>query len=158
MSFCIKILNHIIQRTIAGKRDDAILEFGFFFGGRRRDEIAKARYRFLEKAPCSAFRYYLHHSKTDQTGKRLELEVKAKNTKNLKNWIKAANIYDGSLFSVSFSYSDPRKEDETHYSQYLIERAYSRHYIWNQSQEKKLKVINEAMPEQEGAVDQGHSV
>ena len=39
-----------------------------------------------------------------------------------------------------------------------IERAYSRHYIWNQSQEKKLKVINEAMPEQGGAVDQGHSV
>ena len=38
-----------------------------------------------------------------------------------------------------------------------LEKAYSRHYIWNQSQEKKLKVINEAMPEQGGAVDQGHS-
>ncbi len=38
-----------------------------------------------------------------------------------------------------------------------IEKAYSRHYIWNQSQEKKLKVINEVMPEQGGAVDQGHS-
>ena len=25
-----------------------------------------------------------------------------------------------------------------------LEKAYSRHYIWNQSQEKKLKVINEA--------------
>jgi len=38
-----------------------------------------------------------------------------------------------------------------------IEKTYSSHYIWNQSQEKKLKVINEAMPEQGGAVDQGHS-
>jgi len=38
-----------------------------------------------------------------------------------------------------------------------LEKAYSRHYIWNQSQEKKLKVINEAMPEQGSAVDQGHS-
>jgi len=37
------------------------------------------------------------------------------------------------------------------------EKVYSSHYIWNQSQEKKLKVINEAMPEQRGAVDQDHS-
>jgi len=28
-----------------------------------------------------------------------------------------------------------------------LEKAYSRHYIWNQSQEKKLNVINEAMSE-----------
>jgi len=27
-----------------------------------------------------------------------------------------------------------------------IEKTYSSYYIWNQSQEKKLKVINEAMP------------
>ncbi len=38
-----------------------------------------------------------------------------------------------------------------------LEMAYSCHYIWNQSHEKKLKIINEAMPEQGGAVDQGHS-
>jgi len=38
-----------------------------------------------------------------------------------------------------------------------LEKAYFRHYIWNQSQEKKLKVINEAMPEQGGAFVQGHS-
>ena len=37
------------------------------------------------------------------------------------------------------------------------EKVYSSHYIWNQSQEKKLKVINEAMPEQRGAVNQDHS-
>ena len=29
-----------------------------------------------------------------------------------------------------------------------IEKAYSRHYIWNQSQEKKLKVINKPLSEQ----------
>ena len=38
-----------------------------------------------------------------------------------------------------------------------LEEAYSRHYIWNQSQKNKLKVINEDRPEQGGAVDQGHS-
>lgn len=30
-----------------------------------------------------------------------------------------------------------------------LEKAYSRHYVWNQSQEKKLKAINEAEPEQD---------
>lgn len=29
-----------------------------------------------------------------------------------------------------------------------LEKAYSRHYAWNQSQEKKLKAINETEPEQ----------
>ena len=38
-----------------------------------------------------------------------------------------------------------------------IEKADSRHYIWNQLQEKKLKVINEAMLKRGGAVDQSHS-
>lgn len=37
-----------------------------------------------------------------------------------------------------------------------LEKAYSRHYLWNQSQDKKLKAINEAMPEQDGAFDQGN--
>ncbi len=45
------MIGRINRRTLAGKRDAAILEFGFFFGGRRRDEITKTRYRFLEKAP-----------------------------------------------------------------------------------------------------------
>ena len=40
---------------------------------------------------------------------------------------------------------------------YRKDKYYSRHYIWNQSQEKKLKVINAAMPEQGGTLDQGHS-
>ncbi|MBC8432278.1 MAG: hypothetical protein H8D96_10190 [Desulfobacterales bacterium] len=38
-----------------------------------------------------------------------------------------------------------------------IEKAYSRHYYWNQSQQKKQIAINNALPEQGGAVDQGHS-
>ena len=38
-----------------------------------------------------------------------------------------------------------------------IEKAYSRHYIWNQSTQKKQIAINIAMTEQGGAVDQGHS-
>ncbi len=38
-----------------------------------------------------------------------------------------------------------------------LEKAYSSHYIWNQSQEKKLKAINQTTPEQGGPVDQSHS-
>ena len=38
-----------------------------------------------------------------------------------------------------------------------IEKAYSRHYIWNQSPQQKRIAINNALPEQGGAVDQGHS-
>jgi len=38
-----------------------------------------------------------------------------------------------------------------------LEKAYSRHYIWNQSQENKLKTINQTTSEQGDAVDQGHS-
>jgi len=38
-----------------------------------------------------------------------------------------------------------------------IEKVYSRHYIWNQSTQKKQIAINIAMPEQGGAVVQGHS-
>jgi len=34
-----------------------------------------------------------------------------------------------------------------------IEKAYSRYYVWNQSQEKKLKAINKAMPEHIDAPD-----
>jgi hypothetical protein len=38
-----------------------------------------------------------------------------------------------------------------------IEKAYSRHFSWNQSPQKKQIALNIALPEQGGAVDQGHS-
>jgi len=38
-----------------------------------------------------------------------------------------------------------------------LEKAYSRHYVWKQSQEKKLKVAYESKPEPDGAVDQSHN-
>ena len=38
-----------------------------------------------------------------------------------------------------------------------IEKAYSRHYSWNQSPQKKRIAINNALPEQGGGADQGHS-
>jgi len=37
-----------------------------------------------------------------------------------------------------------------------IEKAYSRHYTWNQSAQKKQIAINNALREQGGTVDQGH--
>ncbi len=38
-----------------------------------------------------------------------------------------------------------------------LEKAYSHHYIWNQSQEKKLKAINQTTPAQGDPVDQSHN-
>ena len=38
-----------------------------------------------------------------------------------------------------------------------IEKAYARHYSWNQSPQKKQIAINNALPKQGGAVDQGYS-
>jgi len=38
-----------------------------------------------------------------------------------------------------------------------IEKAYSWHYSWNQSPQKKQIAINNALPKQGGAVDRGYS-
>jgi hypothetical protein len=37
-----------------------------------------------------------------------------------------------------------------------VEKAYSWHYTWNQSPQKKQIAINNALPQQVGTVDQGH--
>lgn len=91
----------IDKRHIVGKRDAAILEFGFFSGGRRREEIANARIELLERAPWGAYRYWLHKSKTDQQGKGSEKLIKAKNCKHLKRWIRTPGWHSpGPLFRL----------------------------------------------------------
>lgn len=89
------------KRSLTGKRNAAVLEFGFFAGGRRRAEIAGACAEFLTPSPWGGMRYWLHRSKTDQAGRGAEKLIKAKNSKHLKRWIKAARIKDsGPLFCL----------------------------------------------------------
>lgn len=93
----IKIISTINTRTLIGKRNKAILEFGFYTGGRRRSEVASAEYRFLTESQ-GGYIYLLHRSKTDQSGKGRKKILRSKYSQSLKAWIKAADITDGYLF------------------------------------------------------------
>ena len=92
-----KMLANIDPRSLQGKRARAILKFGFYTGGRRRSEIAEARFIFLDEHKGGFF-YLLHRSKTDQIGNGRTLFLRRKHAQPLKSWIKAANISDGYLF------------------------------------------------------------
>lgn len=92
-----KMIANIDPRTLKGKRDRALLKFGFYTGGRRRSEISGARFHFLDEH-LGGFYYLLHESKTDQSGKGRTLLLRRKHAGALKSWIKAANITDGYLF------------------------------------------------------------
>jgi len=92
-----KIIKTIDTRTLVGKRNRAILEFGFYTGGRRRNEIASAQYRFLTKNR-GGYIYLLHRSKTDQSGKGRQKILRSRYSHSLTAWIAAANITDGYLF------------------------------------------------------------
>ena len=92
-----KMLKTINTTTLVGKRNKAILEFGFYTGGRRRSEIASAQYRFLTKNR-GGYIYLLHRSKTDQSGKGRQKILRSRYSHSLTAWISAANITDGYLF------------------------------------------------------------
>jgi len=92
-----RLLKSINGRTLEGKRNRAILVFGFYSGGRRRSEIASAELRFL-KPHKGGFNYTLHRSKTDRAGKGSVKPIWRKRAKPIKTWLKAAGIKDGYLF------------------------------------------------------------
>lgn len=56
----------VCEDTPLGRRDRALLAFGWSTGGRRRSEIAAADFAFLTTT-SDGFRYRLAHSKTNQT-------------------------------------------------------------------------------------------
>lgn len=93
----LNMINRINVHTLQGKRDRALLAFGFFTGGRRRSEIAGAQMRFLSKSG-GVYTYFLHRSKTDQSGKGAKKILRAPYSKWLAAWIGAACITDGYLF------------------------------------------------------------
>lgn len=92
-----RMIGKINTRTLEGKRDRAVLEFGFYTGGRRRSEIANAEFRFLTKVG-GGWEYLLHRSKTDQAGKGAVKFLRARYAKGLETWLEAAGIRGGYLF------------------------------------------------------------
>ena len=97
-----KLLKSIRPYTLIGKRNRAILVFGFYTGGRRRSEIATAEYRFLTEYQ-GGYKYLLHRSKTDQAGKGSTKRLSRQRAAPMRTWLKASGIKDGYLFRRIFN-------------------------------------------------------
>jgi integrase len=80
---------------LVGKRDRALLLFGWASGGRRRSEITAASFENVRR-DGDGFVYHLHHSKTNQSGRR--------DPKNLKPIQGAAAVALQTWIDVLMSY------------------------------------------------------
>ncbi len=92
-----RMIKTIPAHTLQGKRDKALLMFGFYTGGRRRSEIAQAQYCHLTKV-AEGYHYLLPRSKTDQEGKGKIKLLRVRQAKALTAWINAAEIKGGHIF------------------------------------------------------------
>lgn len=87
-----------------GKRDRALLLFGWATGGRRRSEIASATLENLQRVGADAFSYILSHSKTNQRGELRPEDVKplvGSAAAAMREWLavlKAHGIDEGPIF------------------------------------------------------------
>lgn len=88
--------------SLEGRRDAALLLFGFASGGRRRSEIAAADWRDLRRVGPAAFIYRLEHSKTQQSGPSAsatpDKPVLGRAGAAMEAWLSAAGITEGALF------------------------------------------------------------
>lgn len=87
--------------SLLGRRDRALLLFGWASGGRRRSEVAAATLDHLERVSEDQFVYRLLHSKTNQEGVddgRSAKPIIGAAARALNDWLKAAQITDGRLF------------------------------------------------------------
>jgi len=87
--------------SLKGKRDRALLLFGWASGGRRRSEITYARMENLKKVDGNTYLYRLSHSKTKQSGAgaaAVDKPVTDDAAAALTAWLEAAAISDGPIF------------------------------------------------------------
>lgn len=88
--------------SLEGKRDRALLYFGFASGGRRRSEIAAAGMQDLQRIDETTYIYSLLHSKTDQAGPKAgstpDKPILDDAAQALSDWLQAAQISEGALF------------------------------------------------------------
>ena len=85
------------RKTLADKRDAAILLFGFSTGGRRRIEIASAICENLT-ANSADYLYFMPESKGDREKKGVVLPVCGVAAEYLTDWIVAAGVLAGPVF------------------------------------------------------------
>jgi len=81
--------------SLEGKRDRALLLFGWTSGGRRRSEIAAAEVRDLEWLSSNTAVFRMRRSKTGDNSPK---PVKGEAALALKDWLQAAKINEGALF------------------------------------------------------------
>lgn len=89
------------DESLAGKRDRALLLFGWSTGGRRRSEIADADMRCLKGCRDGEFSYELIHSKTNQSGQdrpENEKPVVGAAAEALHEWLEASGVKEGPIF------------------------------------------------------------
>ncbi|MBD9437331.1 site-specific integrase [Pseudoxanthomonas sp. PXM03] len=88
--------------SLIGRRDRALLSFGFASGGRRRSEIAAADLADLQRLPESGFIYRLLHSKTQQEGPAAgatpDKPILGVAALALETWLQAAGHVTGPIF------------------------------------------------------------
>lgn len=88
--------------SLEGRRDRALLCFGFASGGRRRSEIAAADMRDLRKVGDNGYIYRLKYSKTQQAGVKADSApdkpILGRSADALAAWLAATGISDGAIF------------------------------------------------------------
>ena len=89
------------DHSLTGKRDRALLLFGWATGGRRRSEIAGADMRNLIRRGLNAYDYILLLSKTNQLGELSPSAYKPLRgaaADAMSSWLSASGITDGFIF------------------------------------------------------------
>lgn len=90
------------DESLEGRRDRALLCFGFASGGRRRSEIAAATMMDLRRTGPQAFIYRLEHSKTQQagptSGSTPDKPILDRAADSLTAWLEASGIAEGAIF------------------------------------------------------------
>lgn len=89
------------DHSLTGKRDRALLLFGWATGGRRRSEIAAANVRNLRRLSLDAFDYVLDFSKTNQLGEIAPEDhkpLRGAAAQAMSSWLAASGIEEGSIF------------------------------------------------------------
>lgn len=96
----IRAMLEVCGEDLVGKRDRALISFGFASGGRRRSEIADAIVKNLRRTGPTSYTYALTHGKTLRTpgGKAPQKPIMGDAAIALRDWLEAANIGDGPLF------------------------------------------------------------
>lgn len=88
--------------SLDGRRDRALLCFGFASGGRRRSEIAAADMRDLRKVGEDGYIYRLEYSKSQHAGVKADSTpdkpILGRSAEALSAWLEAAGIREGAIF------------------------------------------------------------